>query len=505
MGINFTPLAKLMLIGVKPRHRDVSTPDLQRHELCRLLRMARNAETARKWRFDEIYASSSPENAFAEIVPVQTYEDIRPDVMRMIRGEKDVLWPGRCRYYAQSSGTSGGKSKYIPVTDISLRLNHLRGGTQAVRAYLRQVPRSRLFAGKAMILGGSFSSTLSDVPAGVRVGDVSASLISHIPRIAEVFRIPDRATALMADWKLKLPALVDAALKANVTNISGVPSWFMGVLKEMLAASGASTIAEIWPNIEVFFHGGISFEPYREQYKKIIGKPDMHYLETYNASEGFFGVQTDFADSSMELIVDAGVYYEFIPFPSGGKPLTAAQVERGKIYELVISAANGLWRYAIGDTVLITSTEPLKIKITGRTKTYINAFGEELMEHNAEAAMREACRECNASVANYTAAPLFQSGGNIPCHQWLIEWSSTPPSPALFAKALDTELRRLNSDYDAKRTGDIFLDTPQIITMPAGSFDRYLASTGSTRLGGQRKVPRLSNTREIADRLLASL
>lgn len=505
MGINFTPLARLILTGSRTSANDVSTPDMQRRELRRLLRMARGAETAKKWKFDAISASSSPERAFAETVPLHTYEDIRSDVMRMIRGESNVLWPGRCRYYAQSSGTSGGKSKYIPVTDASLRLNHLRGGTEAVRAYLRQVPDSRLFAGKAMILGGSFSSTIEHVPAGVKVGDVSASLISHIPRAAEIFRIPDRDTALMPDWKLKLPALVAAALKADVTNISGVPSWFMGVLKEMLAVSGASSIAEIWKNIEVFFHGGISFEPYREQYNKIIGKPEMRYLETYNASEGFFGVQTDFSDSSMQLITDAGVYYEFIPFPAGGDVLTAAEVERGKVYQLIISAANGLWRYAIGDTILITSTEPLKIKIAGRTKTFINAFGEELMEHNAEAAIREACKVCHVSVANYTAAPLFHNGEGIPCHQWLIEWNSAPPSPTLFSEAIDKELRRLNSDYDAKRTGDIFLGSPQIITMPAGSFDRYLASTGNTRLGGQRKVARLSNTREIADKLLASL
>lgn len=475
---------------------------MQEAELRRLLRKAAVTEHGQRYSYGQLWKEADVAARYASEVPLVEYEDIRTDVMRMVHGGRDVLWPGLCRSYAQSSGTSGGRSKYVPVTDDSLRWNHYRGGSDAVANYLRLVPESRLFAGKAMILGGSFANTLEEkLPASVHVGDVSASLISRMNPLAGAFRIPDLKTALMADWTLKLPALVEAARSADVTNISGVPSWFLTVIRKLLEKAQTDAIHDVWPHLEVFFHGGISFAPYRAQYEAICRKKPMRFLETYNASEGFFAVQNDFDDRSMLLLVNAGVFYEFIPFPGGGDAVPAWEVEPGRTYEMVVSAANGLWRYHLGDTVRISSTDPLKITIAGRTKTFINAFGEELMEHNAESAMGAACRKHGAEVANYTAAPIYAESGKRGRHEWMIEWGKAPDDAAAFAADLDALLRKENSDYDAKRTGNLFLDPLTVTEAPRGLFDRWLATTGAKRLGGQRKVPRLSNDRRVIDAL----
>lgn len=431
------------------------------------------------------------------------YDVFRPYVMRMVRGERDILWPGRCLNFAQSSGTSDGKSKYIPVTRHSLSHNHYLGGTDVVAHYLNIYRDTHLFSGRAFILGGSFANELT-LPPRVRVGDLSANLIDNINPLVNLVRIPSKRIALMEDWNAKLPALVEASLHADVTNISGVPSWFMTVIKEVIRRAGATTIHDVWPRLEVFFHGGISFEPYREQYRRLTDPSRMRYLETYNASEGFFAVQSERDDRSMLLLLDAGVFYEFIPLSEVGSPsptiLPAWKVEQGRVYALVITACNGLWRYEIGDTVRVESVRPLKITIAGRTRHFINAFGEELMVDNADRAIAAVSALTGAEVANYTAAPVYAGDHTRGRHQWLVEFNRMPDSVAHFAAALDTELQRLNSDYQAKRAGGIFLDPPTVDVAPRGLFDRWLASTG--KLGGQRKVPRLSNDRRFIDAIL---
>lgn len=440
---------------------------------------------------------------FTSRIPLTTYADIRPWVERMIGGERDILWPGVTRNFAQSSGTSDGKSKYVPITPDSLRRCHYQGASDVVSHYLNLYPESRVFSGKAFILGGSFANELT-LPAGVRVGDLSASLIANINPLANLVRVPSKRVALMADWSAKLPALVNAALRENITNLSGVPSWFLTVLKEVIKAAGASTIHDVWPNLEVFFHGGISFAPYREQYAAITDPSKMRYLETYNASEGFFAVQNATEDHAMLLLLDIGVFYEFIPLGETDNPtpptLTAWEVEPGCVYELVITACNGLWRYRIGDTVRVESTDPVKITIAGRTKHYINAFGEELMVHNAEAAMARATSITGCAVLNYTAAPVYAGDHSRGRHEWLVEFATPPADMAQFAAVLDESLQQENSDYQAKRYKGIFLDAPTVVAARHGLFDDWLRSTG--KLGGQRKVPRLCNDRRFIDPML---
>lgn len=473
---------------------------VQRLQLAKLVAHGKRTLFGQRHGFDTL---SSYED-FVKAVPVTGYEGIRDLVMRMIAGDRNILWPGGCTRFAQSSGTSDGKSKYIPVTNDSLRLNHYAGGRDVVAHYLDLNPGSRIFSGKSFILGGSYANEIAGLRKGVRVGDLSANLIDNINPVANLFRIPAKEIALMADWHEKLPALVKASIRQNVTNISGVPSWFMTVIREVIKAAGASTIHDVWPGLEVFFHGGISFEPYRSQYDSLTDPSRMHYIETYNASEGFFAVQSDMGDHGMLLMLDAGVFYEFVPLDQSDEPfpdaLPAWRVEQGKTYALVITSCNGLWRYAIGDTVTISSVDPLKIKIAGRTKHYINAFGEEVMVHNTDDAIVEACRATGAAVLNYTVAPVYDDGGRHGHHQWLIEWQIEPQDIEEFAAVLDRALQNVNSDYQAKRGGDIFLDRLTITNAPTGLFDRWLELTG--KLGGQRKVPRLSNDRHIIDNML---
>lgn len=470
----------------------------QRQVLHYLTSRALNTEWGQKYS----YASIKSYEDFSQQVPVSPYENIRPLVMRMIAGESNILWPGKTLRFAQSSGTSDGKSKYIPITADSLKLNHYRGGADVVCHYLNLYPDSRMFGGKNFILGGSFANEL-DLPDGckAKVGDLSANLIEAINPLANLARIPSKKVALMADWHEKLPALVNAAIHADVRTISGVPSWFLTVLTQTLEAAGADEIHQVWPNLEAFFHGGISFVPYREQYNRIINPERMRYLETYNASEGFFAVQDTRESRAMALITDAGVFYEFIPIDNpSAPPIPAWQVEQGKIYALLITSCNGLWRYPIGDTVKIESTTPLRITIAGRTKHYINAFGEEVMVHNTDAALAKTCAVYDCHVANYTVAPVFSAEGRRGHHQWLIEFNRRPADMSAFAQTLDEMLTQENSDYQAKRSGNIFLAPLTITEATPNLFDRWLESTG--RLGGQRKVPRLSNDRKIIESML---
>lgn len=506
--MNFTPFARPLFDRLaKNTDSWTHTAESQQIKVLRsLLRRAAKCDVGKKYGFDELSRLDDPRAEFVNRVPTSEYEDIRHDVMTMILGQPDVLWPGVCHNFAQSSGTSGGRSKFIPVTDDSLQRTHYRGASYCMASYLRLYPDSKIFSGKGFILGGSFGNKIEKVPEGVYVGDLSATLINRINPVVNMFRVPDKKTALIPDWSIKLPALVKASAYENITNISGVPSWFLTVIKEVMAARGVDKISDAWPNLEVFFHGGISFAPYREIYTQLTDPERMHFHETYNASEGFFAVQDLKTSGPMLLLIDNDVYYEFVDISDpDAQPVDISRIEEGKVYELIITGSNGLWRYRLGDTVRIESVAPVRISIAGRTKCYINAFGEELMQENAEKAMAETCAKHDAEVKDYTAAPVFADNKRKGRHQWFIEWAKAPADLNAFATDLDNTLRNLNSDYDAKRNGTIFLDPLEIISVPDGTFDRWLASVGNHRLGGQRKIPRLSNDRHIADALLQIL
>ncbi len=499
--MNFTPLARFLL-GRRVKEALSWTGRTQEIQLGQLDFLLRNLRQT-KWGAEKGLSEVRSYDDFRRLLPsVSAYAGLRPYVMRMIAGEKDVLWPGLTRNFAQSSGTSDGKSKYIPVTPASFSRSHYKGGSSVISHYLSLYPDSRIFAGKSFILGGSFANELT-LPPGVRVGDLSANLIENINPLVNLTRVPSKRIALLEDWAVKLPALVSAAADHDITNISGVPSWFLTVLKQIIKAKGAQTIHDVWPNLEVFFHGGISMAPYREQYSHITD-PKMRYLECYNASEGFFAVQNAIDDQAMLLLLDCGTFFEFIRTEEADSDrpeiIPAWKVEEGEIYELVITSCNGLWRYPLGDTVRIESVEPLKITIAGRTKSYINAFGEELMVQNTEAALTKVCKTLDCEISNYTAAPVYASDHSRGRHEWLIEFNREPESIDEFARQLDLALQQENSDYEAKRSHGIFLDRLTIVKGRKGVFDKWLAATG--KLGGQRKVPRLSNSRHPIDEIL---
>lgn len=504
--INLTPAARLLLLhrARRARRAALSPVESQIRQLRWILFHAADTEFGRKHHLDSLLSLDDPRREFATLCQLHDYEWFRSDIMRMVRGQKDVLWPGRCRYFAQSSGTSGGRSKYVPVTDASLYLNHYHGASDSVALYLDSYPDSRLFAGKGLILGGSFESQLRTDDPAVKVGDLSATLIDRIYPLANIFRVPDKQTALLSDWSVKLDLLARKAVKENLTNISGVPSWFMKVLEHALEISGKSSLREIWPSLEVFFHGGINFEPYRESYDNLFGQGTFRYWENYNASEGFFACRAN-PGGDMMLLTDAAVYFEFIPLSEPDRVCMIEELRPDTTYELVITAPNGLFRYRPGDTVRVTSLDPVTIRVAGRTHAFINAFGEELMVDNAERAIAAAATESGAAVANYTAAPEYSHGGKRGRHRWLVEWAVPPRDPKAFPLLLDEKLRMLNSDYDAKRRGDIFLDPPEIIDAPKGTFDRWLAHAGNGKLGGQRKIPRLANDPSILNDILSSI
>ena len=395
------------------------------------------------------------------------------------------------------------KSKFIPVSKECLQDTHYRGGTDAVALYLGQNPRSRMFDGKALILGGSHSPNYN-LPHSL-VGDLSAILIENVSPFVNHFRIPSKEIALLGDFEEKREKIARAAIRENVTNLSGVPSWMLSVLTRVMDISGKTHLEDVWPGIEVFFHGGVSFTPYREQYRQLITQPDMHYMETYNASEGFFGLQTDLQDRAMLLMIDYGIFYEFIPMDEIDRetpnvvPLWG--VETGKNYAMVISTSAGLWRYMIGDTVKFTQKNPYKFIITGRTKFFINAFGEELIVDNAENGLKAACEATSAQIREYTAAPVYMDAHGKCRHQWLIEFAKEPESLTDFAHILDLKLQEINSDYEAKRYKDITLQHLEIIPARKHLFDDWLKSKG--KLGGQHKIPRLSNTRTYIDEMLS--
>ena len=487
----------------EPRQRQLEryatdAESLQTGVMRRLLSGAASTE----WGVAHGFAGIRSYEDFAASSPLNSYDDLKPFIVRMMHGEKDVLWRGRVSHFAKSSGTTSDRSKFLPVSSDALRDTHYRGGQDCVAAYLKNNPSSRIFDGRALILGGSRSE--ADSTPESMVGDLSAILIQNINPLVNLIRVPAKQTALLPDFEVKRDRIAREAMKKNVTNLSGVPSWMLSVMNRVLELSGAANLLEVWPHLEMFFHGGVAFTPYRELYRKLIPSEGMHYMETYNASEGFFGVQTDPADVAMSLMVDYGIFYEFVPMEELEKespevlPLWA--VEPNKNYAVVISTSSGLWRYLIGDTVRFTSCNPYKFVITGRTKSFINAFGEEVIVDNAEKALHEACRQTGAQVLEYTAAPIYMDASGRCRHQWLVEFAREPEDLQQFARLLDEALRGINSDYDAKRHKDITLQPLEVVKARKGLFHDWLESKG--KLGGQHKVPRLSNSRQHIEELL---
>ena len=498
--MSLTQIARLFF---EPRQKELARQahegDLVQQDVLRhLLHQARHTS----YGVQHGFADTAGYEDFARRVPLNTYEELKADIDRMRHGENDVLWPGLVKWYAKSSGTTNDKSKFIPVSTDGLHKAHYQGGFDSVAFYLQNHPQSRLFDGKSLILGGSHAANYNVKDS--LVGDVSAIMLENINPLANMVRVPKKETALLADFEVKRDRIAAETLGENVTNISGVPSWMLSVLTRVLELSGKEHIEDVWPNLEVFFHGGVAFTPYRKQYQRLITSPKMHYMETYNASEGFFGIQDDPSDPALRLMLDYDIFYEFIPMEEFGRenptvvPLWS--VETGRNYAMVISTCCGLWRYIIGDTVRFTSKNPYKFVITGRTRHFINAFGEELIIDNAEQALAFACHETGAEVAEYTAAPIFMDDNARCRHQWLIEFARPPEDPQRFAALLDQKLQEINSDYEAKRFKDITLQPLELVVARDGLFHDWLRQRG--KLGGQHKVPRLSNSREHIDQLL---
>ncbi|WP_108209944.1 GH3 auxin-responsive promoter family protein [Pontibacter mucosus] len=464
-----------------------------------LISTAKSTEWGKKYG----YGDSMSVQEFQERVPISTYEDLYPYIERMMKGEQNVLWPSKIEWFAKSSGTTNARSKYIPVSPESLEDCHYKGGKDMLSIYVNLYPDTKLFTGKGLSIGGSHRP--SEFNAKVNCGDVSAVIMQNLPIWAEAMRTPPLKVALMDKWEEKIEKMVEVTVKENVTSLSGVPTWTYVLLKRILEVTGKSNILEVWPNLELFTHGAVAFGPYRQLFRELIPSSQMNYLEVYNASEGFFGIQDQAGtEDEMLLMLDYGVYYEFIPMDQleeeHPKTLTLDQVELGKNYALVISTNAGLWRYKIGDTVRFTSLSPYRIKISGRTKHFINAFGEEVIVENAEVAITAACDATGAVISNFTAAPIYLESDKRGGHEWLIEFEKEPNDLKRFTQVLDQKLREVNSDYDAKRQNDIALQEPLVHAAPVGTFLNWLSHKG--KLGGQNKVPRLSNTREYLEEIM---
>ncbi|MFT3741066.1 MAG: GH3 auxin-responsive promoter family protein [Breznakibacter sp.] len=472
--------------------------EVQHEMLFSLLKKASGTEVGKDYGFDSITSVKD----FQERVPVQDYEGLRPIVERLRQGEKNLLWPGEIKWFAKSSGTTSSKSKFIPVTANAMEDCHFKGGKDVLAIFNNNFPDNDIFSGKCLTLGGSHQ--INNFSNDSYYGDLSAILIENLPFWTHFMRTPNQSIALMDEWEAKLEKITEATINENVTSLAGVPSWFLVLIKHVLANTGKTNLLDVWPNLELFIHGGINFTPYREQYKALIPKQGMQYMETYNASEGFFAIQDDPSCNGMLLMLDYGVFFEFLPTDQVGREyprvLTLDEVELNVDYALVITTNGGLWRYMIGDTIRFVSKYPFRIIISGRTKLFINAFGEEVIIDNAERALQEACTVTGAVVAEYTAAPMYMSANDKGCHQWLIEFEKEPESMPLFNEALDSSLQKVNSDYEAKRYKNITLQMPVITMARKGLFFDWLKS--HNKLGGQNKVPRLANNRDIIDEML---
>lgn len=459
---------------------------------------------AKSTEFGRIYDFNSIKNAkdFSNRIPLNDYTALEPFIKRMRSGEPNILWPSDVKWFAKSSGTTSDKSKFIPVSKESIEDCHYKGGKDLLSVYCNNFPVKNIFEGKSLMLGGSHEiSTLSNQ---MYEGDLSAIILENLPFWVQLQQSPDKEIALMSEWEKKIDLMADQAIKENITSLSGVPSWALVFARKVLEKTGKSNLHELWPNFELYMHGGVNFKPYKSSFDALFPN-GINYLETYNASEGFFGIQDDPSRHDMLLMLDYGIYYEFIPleqiYDEEPSSLTLSEVELDKDYALVITTNGGLWRYLIGDTVRFTQLYPFRFLISGRTKHFINAFGEELMIHNAEHALEVACAKTKTEILDYTAAPKHISEGEKAYHEWLIEFKSPPVDLKLFVESFDTALKSVNSDYEAKRYKNMILELPKIQIASKGLFFRWMKKRG--KLGGQNKVPRLSDGRKYIDELLA--
>ncbi len=471
--------------------------DAQREVLQDIVTSAQYTEIGRKYKFSKLFSIKE----FKEAVPIHEYDDLKPYIERTMRGEQNLLWNSPVSWFAKSSGTSSDKSKFIPLSEESLQDCHYKGAKDVLTMYYQYNADSNLLTGKGLILGGSHS--INPMNDEAQFGDLSAVLLQNSPFWAHWLRTPDLNIALMDEWESKIERLAETTIKENVTSISAVPTWTIVLFKRILEITGKQNMGEVWPNLELYMHGGVSFTPYREQFKKLIGK-DINYLEMYNASEGFFAAQENPGDDGMLLFTDHGIFMEFMPVSEYGSdnPQTVGlnEVEVGKNYALVISTNGGLWRYMLGDTVQFTSVRPYRIIVSGRLKHYINAFGEEVIVDNTDKAIAVACQQTGLAVNDYTAAPVYFSDNSNGAHEWIIEFENIPEDVTAFNNSLDTALKSINSDYEAKRHKSIALGQPVIHAVPKGTFNEWLKRKG--KLGGQHKVPRLSNDRKYVETLL---
>lgn len=468
----------------------------------KLISSAKDTEWGKRYDFKSINSYET----FRERVPISDYESIKGDIDRLMKGEQNILWPSDIRLFAQSSGTTNEKSKFIPVSGESLEECHFKGGKDMLGIYCHNFPETLMFDGRGLAMGGSH--TIKEVNnEEFYVGDLSALIIQKLPNWAEFIRVPKRKLALMGEWEEKIEKMAHATIPHNVTSLSGVPSWTLLLLNRILDITGEKNILEVWPNLEVFFHGGVNFAPYRDQFEAMIPSSQMNYNNTYNASEGFFGLQDSKDREELLLMLDYGIFYEFLPMDQieSEHPVAIplSEVEAGVNYAMIITTNAGLWRYMIGDTVKFTTVNPYHIEITGRTKSFINAFGEELIVENAEKALDIANSKCNAVISDYTAAPVYLEGKENAAHEWLIEFAREPENLEFFTETLDNALKSLNSDYEAKRYHDLILRKPIVRKLPTRTFYKWMKKRG--KLGGQHKVPRLANNRKYVDEILSMI
>lgn len=476
--------------------------EVQTEVLFNLLEHGSKTEWGIKHHFGDIKSYQE----YNQTVPLMHYETLKPFVERLLKNEQNLLWDSAIKWFAKSSGTMSASSKFIPVSKESLEECHYKGGKDLLSLYYNQIPDRKLYKGKHLILGGS--AEINYLNSDSYFGDLSAIILKNMPWWAEIRRTPAKEIALMSEWEEKIEKLAESTIKQDIYILAGVPSWTLVLCNRILEITGKQNLREVWPNLELFMHGGVNFEPYRDQFKRLIPFDNMNYVETYNASEGFFGIQDDFKINELLLMLDYGTFFEFIPMDAydgihSKKVIALDEVELGVNYALVISTNAGLWRYIIGDTIRFTNAAPYRFKITGRTRSFMNAFGEELVVENAEEAMRMACLETQAEIIEYTAAPIYMENGAGGGHEWLVEFRKAPVSIPHFAEILDEKLKALNTDYAAKRTGNLSLKAPIIKVAPKGLFEHWLKSKG--KLGGQHKVPRLCNDRKTLDELLSLL
>ncbi|HEY0056235.1 MAG TPA: GH3 auxin-responsive promoter family protein [Pedobacter sp.] len=474
--------------------------DVQDELFGNLIKQAQDTEWGKKYGYESIRDQEEYKNR----VPIQDYDSLKPFIERMLQGEQNILWSSEIKWFAKSSGTTNDRSKFIPVSPESLEECHYKGGKDLLSIYCNNRPNAQIFSGKILTLGGSHQVTQS---GDISFGDLSAVLLKNLPLWAEYLRTPELAITLIENYEEKIEKIAQATIGVNVTNMAGVPTWTVVLAKRLMELTGKSNLLEIWPNLELYVHGAVNFTPYREQFKKLIPSDTMYYMETYNASEGFFGIQDQSNSEEMLLMLDYGIYYEFLPMENFGEesPKTYGlhEVELHKNYALIISTNGGLWRYTIGDTIKFTSLSPYRIQITGRTKHFINAFGEEVIIDNAEKALAKACAETHAAIRDYTACPIYFQGNDAGGHEWIIEFEQAPSNLDQFVDTLDNTLREVNSDYDAKRFKDMALRRPTVHVAKEGTFYNWLKQRG--KLGGQHKVPRLANERKYVEEILGMM